>query len=108
MTSAAKPKRKPRMSKAQVEFMREHLPAYLNWLKATGQAVGIKMQPWQKVIVESLIRKKFLTEDGHVTADGQRAYEQRVSVIVPKPRSPQQLLGKTADLIIVDDPVQNA
>ena len=96
--------RKPRMSKAQLEFMKEHLPAYLNWLNATGHAVGIKMQPWQKVIVEALIRKKFMTEDGHVTAEGQRAYEKRLSVIVPKPYSQQRLAGKTADLVIVDDP----
>jgi hypothetical protein len=98
--SAAK---KRAMSKAQLEFMKEHLPAYIAWMQATGQSVGIKMQPWQKRIVEALIRKGMLTPDGHVTERGMKGYERKFSVILP--RFDHQIKGATADLVIVDDQV---
>jgi hypothetical protein len=94
--------RKPKpMSKAQFEFMKEHVPAYLAWLKATGHAVGIRMQPWQQRIVKALIRNGHLTEDGNVTERGMKGYERRISVNVPRS---SKIQGKTADLIIIDDP----
>lgn len=104
-------KRKPTMSKAQVQFMKENLPAYLNWLNATGQAIGLKTQPWQRAIVDALIRKQFLTEDGHVTDDGQAAYKRatETALAVAKRNGAKihprvaQIRGKKADLVIVDE-----
>jgi hypothetical protein len=88
MTKRPKP-----LSKAQLQFMKEHVPTYLNWLNATGHAIGIKMQPWQKRVVEALIRKGLLTEEGHVTDTGKKAYERKLS-------------GKTATFAIIDDPIE--
>jgi hypothetical protein len=97
--------RKPKpMSKAQLEFMKEHLPAYIVWLKATGQSIGIKMKPWQERIVKALIRNGHLTEDGHVTERGMKGYERKFSVILPRFDHP--IKGATADTIIIDDPVE--
>jgi len=99
--------RKPRtMSKAQLEFMKQHLPAYIAWMQATGQSVGIKVQPWQIRTVEALIRKDMLTPNGHVTERGLKNYERKLSVILPrfdKSALPPGLAGKTADLVIVAD-----
>jgi hypothetical protein len=100
------------MSKAQLEFMKEHLPAYINWLQATGSSIGIKMQPWQKRIVEALIRNGHMTADGHVTERGLRGFERRFSVVLPRfdykrmieiQGEKADLRGSKADLLIIDD-----
>lgn len=67
------------MSTAQVRFMDEHAPAYLAWLEAVGHAVGIKIEPWQRRTVEAMIRSGFLTEDGHVTEQGKKAWIKAIS-----------------------------
>jgi len=67
--------RKPRLSAAQLRFMDEHAPAFMAWLSATGQSIGIKIEPWQKRIVEAMVRKGLLTDDGGITEAGRDAYK---------------------------------
>lgn len=73
------------LSEAQVRFMNEHAPAYFAWLRAVGHSVGIKIQPWQRRVVEAMIRKGFLTEEGHVTEAGKKAWDQSLSSRRPRP-----------------------
>jgi hypothetical protein len=70
--------RKPRMSPAQVKLMDENFMAFANWLEKAGAAVGFKIEPWQRRIVDSMIRKGFLSADGSVTPEGKKAWERAI------------------------------
>ncbi|MCA1379511.1 hypothetical protein I6F34_01580 [Bradyrhizobium sp. BRP05] len=91
--------RKPKLSPAQVRFMDEHVPAFIAWMQATGQSIGIKVQPWQKRIIEALIRKDFLEPDGKVTFAGVQAWQRATD----KAAAAAKIQGNRADLVIVDD-----
>lgn len=100
-----------KMSEAQVRFMRENAIAYFNWLKATGSTIGLKVEPWHKRIIEAMVRKGYLTEDGHITDAGEAAYKKatETAVAVAKRNGAKihprvaKIKGKKADLLIVDD-----
>jgi hypothetical protein len=100
------------MSPAQVKFLNENAPAYFAWLKATGESIGIKVQPWQRRIIEAVTRKDFMTADGHITDTGQTAWNRAVdtAVRVAKRNGTKvhprvaELKGKTATLVVIDDP----
>lgn len=112
--------RKRGLSPAQVRYLNEHVPAFMAWLNATGQAIGMTVKPWQKRIVEALIRKNVLEPDGRITDYGMKAHQRAAlraaqkAVEVAKrngatihPRVAEikdKIQGKTASLIIVDDP----
>jgi hypothetical protein len=70
---------KERLSPAQVSFLNENVPALLIWLEATGKAIGLTLQPWQRRTVEALIRKDVLTPDGRITESGKRAWERAIA-----------------------------
>ncbi|ARQ95275.1 hypothetical protein [Bradyrhizobium phage BDU-MI-1] len=85
------------------------------WFKATGQSIGMTVQPWQKRIVEALIRKEVLEPDGRITDYGMKAHQKAAlraaqkAVGVAKRNGAKihprvaEIKGKTASLIIVDD-----
>jgi hypothetical protein len=103
--------RKPRLSKAQLRLMDEHAPAFMAWLEATGQSIGIKIEPWQKRVVEAMVRKGLLTDDGGITETGQDAYKRATekAVAVAKRNGAKihprvdTIKGRTASLVIIDD-----
>jgi len=66
---------KERLSKAQIQFLNENVPAFIAW---AGQ-IGLKIQPYQRRIVEALIRKDVITPDGKITESGKQAWERAVS-----------------------------
>jgi hypothetical protein len=92
--------RKPRdptkepLSPAQVRFLNENAPTFMIWLEATGDPIGMNLQPWQKRIVEALMRKDVLTPDGRITESGKKAWE----------RARHKIQGRRASLVIMDDP----
>jgi hypothetical protein len=108
--------RKPRMSPAQVRLMDENFMAFANWLEKAGLAIGFKIEPWQRRIVDSMVRKGFLTVDGHITDAGNAAWKKATdkAVGVAKRNGAKlhpriaaikdQIRGRTASLMIVDDP----
>jgi hypothetical protein len=65
---------KERLSKAQIQFLDENVPAFMAW---AGQ-IGLKIQPWQRRIVEALIRKDVITPDGKITESGQKAWARAI------------------------------
>ena len=62
---------KERLSEAQIRFMDENAPAFIAWMGL----IGIKIEPWQRRIVEALIRKDVITPDGKITESGKKAWE---------------------------------
>jgi hypothetical protein len=71
--------KKAPLSKAQVAFLDENAPAFIAWLELSGHSVGIKMQPWQRRIVQALIRKDVITPDGQITDSGRKAWERAIA-----------------------------
>lgn len=94
--------RKRGLSPAQVKYLNEHVPAFMAWLNATGQSIGMTVQPWQKRIVEALIRKKVLEPDGRITITGTKDWEAARRLLELKALG-GGLRGKKADLVIVDE-----
>ena len=82
----------PQLSPAQVQYLKENVPAFINWVELAGIEIGFTMKPWQKRIVEALIRKEVLTPDGRLTAFGKQVWDQKIT-------------GKTATLFVIDDPI---
>ncbi|MEY9575782.1 hypothetical protein ABIE88_003358 [Bradyrhizobium diazoefficiens] len=99
-----------KMSPAQVRFMQENANAYFNWLKATGDAIGVKLQPWQKRVIDAMVRRGYLTEEGHITDAGEAAYKKatETAVAVAKRNGAKihprvaEIKGNTASLLIID------
>jgi hypothetical protein len=71
------PSKEP-LSKAQIAFMDEKAPTLIAWFELTGQAIGMTIQPWQRRIVNALIRKDVLTPDGQVTDSGKKAWARAI------------------------------
>lgn len=94
MMPTERPKPRP-LSPAQVKYLKENVPAFINWMQLSGAPIGFKMLPWQKPIVEALIRKDVLTPEGRLTVFGRKLWDEK---IVGK------ITGKEASLIVIDDP----
>jgi hypothetical protein len=87
------PKPRKSLSPAQVKYLRENVPAFIQWMKLAGAPIGFKIQPWQKPIVDALIRKAVLTPDMRLTLFGERLYDENI-------------VGKEATLVVIDDPTE--
>lgn len=66
--------RAPRLSKAQARFLDEHAPAYLCWQEDAGTAIPVAPHKGQKRTFDAMIRKEFLTPDGHMTELGKTTW----------------------------------
>ncbi len=66
--------RSPRLSKAQKRFMDEHAPAYLCWMDDTSSALPILPVRRMKRTFDAMVRKAFLTPDGHITNLGREIW----------------------------------
>ena len=66
---------KERLSPAQIKFLDENVPAFIAWMGL----IGIKIEPWQRRIVDALIRKDVITPDGKITESGKKAWSLAVS-----------------------------
>jgi len=75
MTDMMRDPSKERLSKAQIKFLDENVPAFIAWMGL----IGIKIEPWQRRIVEALIRKDVITPDGKITESGKKAWDLAVS-----------------------------
>jgi hypothetical protein len=82
----------PQLSRAQVQYLKENVPAFINWVELAGVEIGFTMHPWQKRIVEALIRKDVLKPDGTLTPFGKQVWEQKIA-------------GKNATMVVIDDPI---
>ena len=67
------PSKEP-LSKAQVRFLDENVPAFLAW----AGMIGMKVEPWQRRIVAALIRKDVLTNQLSITDSGKKAWMRQV------------------------------
>jgi hypothetical protein len=85
------------LSPAQVKYLKENVPAFIQWMELTGAPIGFKVLPWQKPIVEALIRKAVLTPDMRLSIFGKKVWDEK---IVGK------ITGKEAALIVIDDPAE--
>jgi hypothetical protein len=91
---------KPRnraLSPAQVKYLKENVPAFINWMQLTGTPIGFKSLPWQKPIVEALVRKGVLGEDLRLTAFGKKVWDDKIV---------SKITGKEARLVVIDDPAE--
>ena len=104
---------KERLSKAQINYLDENVPAFLAW----AGAIGLKIQPWQRRVVNALMRKDVITPDGKITESGVAAWRRAINnnaVRIAKrkgakthPRIAQlkdQIRGNSATMVVIDDP----
>ena len=90
MPRAKKPKA---LTPAQIRYLKENVPAFINWVELAGAEIGFTMKPWQKQVVEALIRKDVLSPDGRLTVFGRKVWDNKI-------------VGKEASLVVIDDEVE--
>lgn len=71
---------RPRLTKAQIKFMDQWVPAQKNWMAKAGWFIGaVAATGREQLSLNALIRKGFAGEDGQFTEAGVAAYERKIS-----------------------------